>query len=274
MKILINFLVLLMLTHSCDSSKKAIENNKKMQQTLSGTYHITQLGDTDVASSKFAITFDETSNKFTGFAGCNHIFGSYSVNNNAITFSNIASSKKYCGKEIMTAEDTVLKSLKSVNSFSINDTTISFLENDILLIKGSSAAIMSKKNTLEILNYDNVSVKYQALSKGSFEFTLISESEIINSTDQSLQNLNTYTIKAKDWEELLSLIEAVDLENFQELEAPSKKHRFDGAPHATLRIQMGDVEYVTPTFDHGNPNKAIEILVNKVLSIKENTKKQ
>jgi len=261
-----------MITNSCDSSKKAIENNSKIQETLSETYFITHLGDNDVSSYKLNITFDETSNKITGFAGCNSFFGSYSVDNNTISFSNMASSKKYC-QETMAIEDQFLKSLNSVDSFSISDSMISLSGKDTVLIKGSNTIITAGKNT--VANYENkTQVKYQALSRNSFDFILISKSNILISKDKNLQNVNTYLIETEDWEAINKLIEAIDAETIQDLKPPSTKHQFDGAPHTTLAIIHGDVEYITPTFDHGNPPQTIEALVNKVLSIKENTVKQ
>lgn len=273
MKFLLSLFTLLMVTNSCDSSKKAIEKKNMMQETLSGTYTITKVINTDVSAKELIITFDDTTNKVTGFAGCNRFFGSYSVQNNTINFSNIGSSKKYCGKEIMTLEDTVLKSLKSTTSFSTNDNTISFLENDTVLIQATNTIITAGKSA--VANYENkIEVKYQALSRNSFDFILISKSNILISKDKNLQDVEKYPISAEDWEAINKLIEAVDTETIKNLEPPSKKHQFDGAPHTTLAIIQGDVEYMTPTFDQGNPPEEILALVNKVLSIKENAVKQ
>ena len=273
MKFLIPLFMLLATVNSCDSTKKAIENNEKMQTTLSGTYYITQLGDTDVSANKLVITFDETSNKVTGFAGCNSFFGSYSIENSSITFSNMASSKKLCPNPIMNFETQFLKSLNTVDSFSINDNLISFSENDSVLIKGTTTVVASKRSA-EANYEDNTAIKYQALSRNSFEYILISKSHILISKDRNLLEIDTYPIEAKDWEAIHTLIEAIDAESIHNLTPPSTKHQYDGAAHATLAIIMGDVEYMTPTFDHGNPPAEIETLVNKVLSIKENTVKQ
>lgn len=259
--------------NSCDSSKKAIENSNKMQEKLSGTYYITELKDTDASSYKLTINFDENSNKVTGFSGCNNFFGNYTLLNNTLKFSDIATSKKMCQKDIVDVEYKLLKSLNSVNSFSTNANEISFSKDDTILIKGSTTMVTSGRSS--IVNYEsNTTVKYQALSRGSFDFIMISKSNISISTDKGLQKIDKYTIDAKDWEILNELIEAIDAETMNTLKPPSTKHQYDGAPHATLAIILGDVEYKTPAFDHGNPPKTIEALVNKVLSIKEKTIKQ
>ncbi len=100
MKILLSLFMLLTTLNSCDSSKKAIENSNKMQQTLSGTYYITQLGDTDVSTNKMVITFDDATKKVSGFAGCNNFFGTYETENNTITFANYWFVKKNVSEKI------------------------------------------------------------------------------------------------------------------------------------------------------------------------------
>lgn len=273
MKFLLSLVTLLITISSCKPSAEVVEQSKNMQEKLSGTYYITQLNDTDVSSNKLVITFDETSNKVNGTAGCNSFFGSYSTENNTITFGDIAASKKWCSKDIMTIEKQFLKSLSLVNSFSIDTNVISFLENDEILISGTKIIQPIKKSSAVNDTY-KTAVKYQALTRGSFDFILISKNGISISKDANLQVIEKHNIDTKQWEALKTLIEAVDLETLQNLKPPSQKHQYDGAPHATLAIQIGDVEYLTPTFDHGNPPLEIEALVNKVLSVKEKTVKQ
>ena len=95
MKFLFSLFALILATDSCESSKNAIENNSKIvQQALSGSYTISQIGDNASVSQELMITFDENSDRVTGFAGCNSFFGTYVVKDNTIKFSNIASSKK------------------------------------------------------------------------------------------------------------------------------------------------------------------------------------
>jgi len=103
MKFLFSLIALLMLTESCNSSKETIEatnikNSNKVQNILSGSYNITQIGNNNSIAPKLIITFDDKSNKVTGFSGCNSFFGTYETQGTVVTFSNIASTKKYCQK--------------------------------------------------------------------------------------------------------------------------------------------------------------------------------
>ena len=113
MKFLFSLFTLILLAESCNSSKKAnehnlVENKNIVQNTLSGSYTITQIGHNKAISSEVIIEFDEATNKVNGFAGCNRFFGTYSLQNNVLKFSNIASSKKYCQKKIMDIENTFI----------------------------------------------------------------------------------------------------------------------------------------------------------------------
>ncbi len=134
MKIIFSLFALIMITESCNSSKKSIDNSAKNVQTLSGTYSISQIGDIKPISKELSITFDDSTNSMSGFAGCNTFFGTYSLDNNSMTFKNIASSKKFCQKEINQLENQLITALNSVNTFSINENVISLLENETILL--------------------------------------------------------------------------------------------------------------------------------------------
>ena len=273
MKLLLSLFMLLMVSNSCDSSKKAIENSKIMQEPLSGTYYITQLEATDVSAYNISITFDATSNKVNGFAGCNSFLGNYTIKNNTITFGNIASTRKLCHGEASNTESLFLKSLNSVNLVTAIDTSISFLENDNILIKGIKKEVASGRSA--IVNYqNNTAVKYQTFSKSTFDYVIISKDKILISKDKALQKIDKYSVNPKDWEALNEMIEAIDAETIKDIVPPSTSYQVDGALHATLSLIKGDVAYTSKGFDHGNPPETLMALVNKVLSIKENTLKE
>jgi len=287
MKFLLSLFALLLFTESCNSSKEIIEDNtienkNIMQNTLSGTYTITQIEKNEAVSPKLQITFNEISNKVNGFGGCNSFFGTYAVDNENITFSNIASSKKLCQKDISTLESHFLSALKRTNTFSIKNNILLLLENDIALIKAvknkvSKADSIKNNNTekSDIVRGNNqTAVVYTATTRGLYNYTQISKSNITTSSDRSLQKTDIYNCVEKDWIALNKLIEAIDLEAINKLKAPSNERATDAALSANLAIQIGDVYYMVPEFDHGNPPKEILALVNKVLSIRENAIKK
>lgn len=277
MKFLLSIFTLIIVAQSCNTMKETIENEnlnsmKKEHITLSGSYTISQVGDNKSLSPKLNISFDENSNKVTGFSGCNTFFGTYAVENNKISFSQMATSKKLCRPEINDIESQILKALNDADSFSINGEDLILLNNQTVLLNATKL-IIAIKNKVSRGN-SGIGVTYQITSRGIFEYIHISESTIYYSTDRGLKSVHNYSNNKDDWAEINTLIEAIDLESLRKLEAPSNNRATDTVAEATLTIKMGDVLHISPAFDHGNPPEDIKALVNKVLSIKENTVKQ
>ncbi|MBC3845880.1 META domain-containing protein [Winogradskyella echinorum] len=277
MKFLLSIFTLIIVAQSCNTTKETIENEnlnsmKKEHITLSGSYTISQVGDNKSLSPKLNISFDENSNKVTGFSGCNTFFGTYAVENNKISFSQMATSKKLCRPEINDIESQILKALNDADSFSINGEDLILLNNQTVLLNATKS-IIAIKNKVSRGN-SGIGVTYQITSRGIFEYIHISESTIYYSTDRGLKSIHNYSNNKEDWTQINTLIDAIDIENLRNLEAPSHNRATDGAAEATLSVKMGDVLHISPSFDHGNPPEEIKALVNKVLSIKENTVKQ
>jgi heat shock protein HslJ len=266
MKILCSFFALIMMMESCNSTKETVVISPENIEKLSGTYFISQIEGYSTISEELSITFEDATNKVTGFAGCNTFFGTYNLDNQSITFQAIAMTKKYCQMEVNNLENQFLKALKSANKVSINENIMSLLVNDTVLLTANKRRALKGKSNSKII--------YQVLSRGAFEYVEISESGVIVSSDRNLINSNNYKCYKEDWEVINSLINDLNLDAFEDLESPTGKRLFDGAPHATLVIKQGDRDFKTPSFDGGFPPEAIEALVNKVISIKENAVKQ
>ena len=141
---------------------------------------------------------------------------------------------------------------------------------EVIASKPSRDQSMTKSDVVKD-NYNKTIIMYKALSRSTFEYVEVSEKEVRLSSDRNLKNIDTYSCKSTDWDELEKLLKAISPENLDKLKAPTDKRLYDGAAHATLSILLGDVVMITPSFDHGHPPKVIEALVNKVLSIKENS---
>lgn len=133
---------------------------------------------------------------------------------------------------------------------------------------------MTEKQKMLGNAYNGLTVTYQATSRGYANYVSVSENEVKLSSDRSLQKMDTFDCKKEDWEAVETLLKKVNPKTFQNLKAPSNKHTFDGAAHATLTLINGDLAYTTPTFDDGNPPAEIKELVNKVLAIGAKMKKQ
>jgi hypothetical protein len=143
-----------------------------------------------------------------------------------------------------------------------------------------SQNIPNESNTVEVSKtenqaQENMMFTYEKMTRGFYEIIWITKDSISFSNNQSdLSDKKTYNLPQEDWNKLLSLLQDFNIKTLPELEAPSKMHQYDGAAMATLKINTKEEVYKTNIFDHGYPPKAIEALVNKVLSMKKMIQKQ
>jgi len=74
-------------------------------------------------------------------------------------------------------------------------------------------------------------------------------------------------VKEEDITELKKVITGIVLDKIRTYEAPTKKRYYDGAAHTSITVFKKGEKYSSQTFDGGFPPKALEVLVNKVLSL-------
>jgi heat shock protein HslJ len=127
-------ILVVILVVSCSSTK---------QQTPVfpyGEWKLQSLNSSDVSTltKPIVIRLDTLEKRVSGFAGCNQFFGTYSANNNAITFSGIGSTKMFCDAPQQTEND-FLKALQEVGSFQTDGKTLTFY-------KGESMPLQFVKN--------------------------------------------------------------------------------------------------------------------------------
>lgn len=122
-----NLLLLFCLTlavAACNSSKNMVKlaDVKWNLETLDGK----KLELKDSASEVF-IQFDEVEKRASGRAGCNRFFGNYEMNGDKLKFSPMGATRMACPD--MEIESAFFKMLENVDSFSIKDKHLSFLQN-------------------------------------------------------------------------------------------------------------------------------------------------
>jgi len=258
-------LLTVFLLKSCGNTKD-IENTKednalmKIEQ-LSGTYLITMFGRVKLRSKKLTLELDESTNKVSVFGGCNSFFGTFNANGNHITFNELVSTRKMCSEENMEAEQYMMDALAQTTRYS--------LEKNILNLKNETSSLMSAKKVQE-----KIMITYETSTRGFYEIIWISKDSISFSNDRNLKERKTSDCPEKEWNELLALLQNINIKSLSELEAPTKKHQYDGAAMATLKVESEGEIYSTNIFDHGYPPKEIEELVNIVLSMKKMSTKE
>lgn len=150
------------------------------------------------------------------------------------------------------------------------------IENSEKQIK--TAAIANKQEMTDkqknVANRPDMVFTYKATSRGYANYVSVSEQTVQTSSDRSLKKIETFSCDKKDWEALKGLVKPIKPQDLKNLKAPSVNYQRDGAAAATLTITQGNIAYITPTFDEGNPPNEIKKLVNKLLAIGTQMKKQ
>lgn len=78
------------------------------------------------------LEFNETDLKLFGYAGCNRIFGAYSINGNLISFARIGSTKTICAD--IKVEQNFLNALHKVDRYQVEGEKLQLFNKANLLI--------------------------------------------------------------------------------------------------------------------------------------------
>lgn len=114
----------------------------------------------------------------------------------------------------------------------------------------------------------NATLQYTANTRGFFQqIVVVNQKATILRDRDGQKSPEEITISDKDWKEIISYFEKIDLEKVPTLKDPTQKRFYDGAAIANLKIRYKDKNYETIDFDHGFPPAEIEKLVNKIVSL-------
>ena len=121
------------------------------RNSLVGTWKLTAYGPKAtptpaVTDAEATLTFDKDGNVF-GSGGCNSLGGTYKVDGNEITFSEITSTLMACEDERMTQEGVVTLVLSGTATYEIKDNMLTLTREDMVLIFTSTSAPGSYPNS-------------------------------------------------------------------------------------------------------------------------------
>ena len=119
------------------------------------------------------------------------------------------------------------------------------------------------------IDQEALSFEYNATSRGLFQQITIDKDQIKTISVRGEKAVEK-TCPKEIWKSLMNGLDSLDLDSINNLKAPSEKRLFDGAAHASLSIIYKGKTYKSPSFDHGNPPKAIAPLVKVIRSAAEN----
>lgn len=110
-------------------------------------------------------------------------------------------------------------------------------------------------------------VVYEANTRGFYQKITLQNKKVTVTRDRKGADAKTNTISDADWKCLIAEFQEINLDDLQNLKAPTEKRFYDGAAIGNLHVTYKDKEYTTSGFDHGVPPAEIERLVNKILSL-------
>ncbi|WP_452225640.1 META domain-containing protein [Lacinutrix chionoecetis] len=265
------FIILLatILAESCGNTKEinATTLTDTMDQTeqLSGDYTITVVKDSKNISEPLTISFDDKTNKVSGYSGCNRFFGTFKITDNTISLSELASTKKMCRGESNTLEQNMLKALNSTTHFTLEAGELLLKQGDNVMV---SANKIMETTTNNKMAQDYSTIEYTAVSRG-FYYACKIENNTFSVKKNRNEEATIKTLNDNTQTEINNLVNAVDLASISELEAPTKAHQYDGAAIASLTITKDGKTYTSTSFDAGNPPEEIAELVNTLLKTAE-----
>ncbi|MGC6431875.1 MAG: META domain-containing protein [Jejuia sp.] len=235
-----------------------LKNDETILKTFNGTYHINTLNQEDVSAFNLEVSFNDSTNKVSGFSGCNRFFGSYTLNENSLKFGALGATKMLCSEDKNAIETKLFKALDKAD-------TVFFHKNGFVLFNNRKPLLSAIKLAIE----KNISFEYYATSRGTYKKITIEKDSISFSKKRGGKTLQLPCAE-RFWKNLTKLCDSLDIKNIGDLEAPSKSFQFDGASLARLKITLNGETYESAPFDHGNPPKEIEALVKEILSSTEN----
>ncbi len=94
-----------------------ITGHAQRSSSPDGEWRLSQLNGRNLTTSRASIQINTDTRRFTGNAGCNQMFGTVVVTVNRIVFSNMGTTRKFCGARTSRIEAEFLNTLRSVNRF-------------------------------------------------------------------------------------------------------------------------------------------------------------
>ena len=110
-------------------------------------------------------------------------------------------------------------------------------------------------------------VEYTANTRGFYQKIVVQNQIVSISKSRNDTGIDEeIKISDKDWKELTSCFESIELDSLATLKAPTEKRFHDGAAIGNLKIIYKDKTYESSAFDHGYPPEAIKKFVAKINS--------
>jgi apolipoprotein D and lipocalin family protein len=135
---------------------------------------------------------------------------------------------------------------------------------DTALLHKAAHNTVKQPVPLKVTNFEQI--EYSAISRGKSERVIVQKdrySYFLNDK-KVLQTLLTKT----NLNVLATILAGLDVAAIEDLQAPSKRHQFDGAMVTSLAIKSEGKTHRSVTFDDDNPPEELKELVNYLLGMR------
>lgn len=119
---------------SCSTNQTGNTDNQTLNLDLSGSWNLSHFDDASeltmseaFPTKKPTLVLESISKKLTGNTGCNQMFGSFTTEQNKVSFSNIGSTRMYCEG---VKETEYLNLLKTVETYKIVENQLIFMDKN------------------------------------------------------------------------------------------------------------------------------------------------
>lgn len=111
------------------------------------------------------IEFNQAESRVNGSAACNRFFGSYSMKDNSLGFSQMGSTKMFCDEKSNKMESDFLKALGTVNKFRFDGEILVLLNDDreVARLEESNAVPDEMAGTWELFYITGKRIAFQGL---------------------------------------------------------------------------------------------------------------
>ena len=140
---------------------------------------------------------------------------------------------------------------------------VSALGYDIELLQKAVHTVSKPVSLAEATNVEKI--EYSAITRGKSERAVLHKgrySYFLNN-----KKVRQTVLTDSDSKMLAQILVGIDVEAIKDLQAPSKRHQFDGAMVTSVAITANGKTHRSVTFDNDNPPQTLKELVDFLLSI-------
>jgi heat shock protein HslJ len=116
---------------------------------------------------------------------------------------------------------------------------------------------------------DDAVITYHAETRGFYYHVVVNKNNMTVQKNRGAEKGQELKMVPAKWEEIKEILEKIDVSQMENLKSDSTKSHVDAAALATLEVKLDEDNIHSTTFDHGNPPKVLESLVNTILSLSE-----